>query len=275
MSVKAHAWAKTVKTGSPTLKAVLVAIADYADQAGRAWPSQERLAEDTEFSVRAVRNAILALEEKGLLKREERRRADGTRGTDILMLSINRHEVPLDAEQPAPRSKQPAPHTDQPARGAGLTTFEPPQNHQQNRSDATASGRTGEPAEPLSVRDRLWFDGVLTLRGLGMTDPGARRLIGKLLRDTGGDAGRIHWAIDEARAAETGDPVPYVTRLLNDTPTARPQSRASPARRGTGNGFLDALLDDHGGSHDPGSSQHRADHGNVHRLAAGGRNAGR
>ncbi|MFC6790601.1 helix-turn-helix domain-containing protein [Methylobacterium komagatae] len=274
MSVKAHAWAKTVRAGSPTLKAVLVAIADYADQAGRAWPSQERLAEDTEFSVRAVRNAILGLEANGLLKREERRRADGTRGTDILILSINRQEMPADAEQPAPRSKQPAPHTDQPAGGAGPTTLEPPLNHQQNRSDATASGRTAQAAEPLSVRDRLWMDGVLTLRGLGMSDPSARRLIGKLLRDTGGDAGRIHWAIDEARAAETGDPVPYLTRILNDTPTTRPQARASPVRRGTGNGYLDALLDN-GAPHDPPSHHRGTEHGNVHRLAAGGRHSGR
>ncbi len=65
MSVQAHAWAKRAGTGSGTLKAVLVAIADYADANGRAWPSQEQLAEDTEFSVRAVRNAIVSLVEAG------------------------------------------------------------------------------------------------------------------------------------------------------------------------------------------------------------------
>ncbi len=62
---------------------------------------------------------------------------------------------------------------------------------------------------------------------------------------------------------------------LRESTRRQVRPRDAPTRRGTGNGFLDALLDDHGGSHDPGSSQHRAEHGNVHRLAAGGRNAGR
>ncbi|MBY0256224.1 helix-turn-helix domain-containing protein [Methylobacterium sp.] len=229
MSVQAHAWAKTVKTGSPTLKAVLVAIADYADPQGYGWPSQEQLAADTEFSLRAVRNALDGLESLGLLVRAPRRRSDGSRRSDGLTLQMgrdtNRHDVPPAGDQPAPRSDQPARRSKQPAPGAGLTTFEPSLNHQKNRSDADASGATGEPAVPFSVRDLLWSDGVLTLRGLGMADPAARRFIGKLLRETGGDAGRIHWAIDEARAAETGDPIPYVTRLLNDTPTDRRQPR--------------------------------------------------
>lgn len=86
-------------------------------------------------------------------------------------------------------------------------------------SDADASGSSAEPNVPLSPKDLLWRDGVLTLRGLGLTDPAARRFVGKLLRDTAGDAGRVHWAIDEARHAETGDPIPFVTRILNDTPT--------------------------------------------------------
>ena len=55
--------------------------------------------------------------------------------------------------------------------------------------------------------------------------------------------------------------------------SARP--RDAPAKRGTGNGYLDALLDDHEVPHDPPSRQHGTDHGNVHRLATGGRHAGR
>lgn len=55
--------------------------------------------------------------------------------------------------------------------------------------------------------------------------------------------------------------------------SARP--RDAPARRGTGNGYLDALLDDNGAPHDPPSHHHGTEHGNVHRLAAGGRHSGR
>ena len=67
MSVEARSWARKVVVGNPTAKAVLCAIADYADSNGIAWPSQTSLAEDTEFSERAVRNAIQLLELKGLL----------------------------------------------------------------------------------------------------------------------------------------------------------------------------------------------------------------
>lgn len=240
MSVEARIWARKVVVGNPTAKAVLCAIADYADANGIAWPSQTSLAEDTEFSERAVRNAIQLLERKGLLTTQKRHRKDGSRKADLLTLAMeqqsNRHEVPVSNIQPAPAAGSPTGNSfqtnrhdvpNQPAPAAGLTSFEPSLNRLQNSSEASASGIPGEPDVPFSPKDLLWRDGVLTLRGLGLTDNTARRFIGKLMRQTGGDAGRVHWAIDEAQRAETGDPIPYVTRLLNDTPTT---ARAGPAR---------------------------------------------
>ena len=240
MSVEARSWARKVVVGNPTAKAVLCAIADYADSNGIAWPSQTSLAEDTEFSERAVRNAIQLLELKGLLATQKRHRKDGSRKADLLTLAIgqqsNRHEVPVGDIQPAPGAGSPTGTSfqtnrhgvpNQPAPAAGLTSFEPSLNRQQNSSEATASGIPEEPDVPFSPKDLLWRDGVLTLQGLGLADNTARRFIGKLMRQTGGDAGRVHWAIDEAQRAETGDPIPYVTRLLNDAPT---NARAGPAR---------------------------------------------
>lgn len=131
MSLAAISWAKSQKTGSPTLKAVLMAVADYADENGRAWPSQSKLSEDTELSERAVRGALADLAEKGLLQKEARRRADGSRSTDILVIPCNRQQVPP-PRQDVP--EQPAPRSAPPAAGAGLTTFEPPANRQENRT---------------------------------------------------------------------------------------------------------------------------------------------
>lgn len=134
MSVEAMAWAKDQRTGSPTRKAVLLAIADYADEHGRAWPSQKRLCEDTELSERAVRNALAELEAMELIFRTPQVRSDNSRAADIIqfnMVETPRHHVPgVGHEMPGvghvvPEGvghDVPGP----PAPRAGLTTFEPP-----------------------------------------------------------------------------------------------------------------------------------------------------
>ena len=264
MSIEARTWAKKIVVGNPTAKAVLCAIADYADTDGVAWPSQAALAEDTEFSERAVRTAIQLLERKGLLSTKKRHRKDGSRKSDLLTLALgqssNRHDVPVGDNQPAPATGCPTGTSfqtnrhdvpNQPAPAAGLTSFEPSLNHQKNRqqnsSEAVASGTPTELDVPFSPKDLLWRDGVLTLQGLGLAEQTAKRFIGKLMRDTAGDAGHISWAINEARRAETGDPIPYVSRLLTNTPTS---NRARPPPREAKSGITDLLRDLEGISHD-------------------------
>ncbi|WP_167858596.1 helix-turn-helix domain-containing protein [Methylobacterium nonmethylotrophicum] len=146
MSFKALEWARSVKTGSPTRKAVLRAIAEYADMDGKAWPSQARLAEDTEFTVRGVRKAIMELEEMGLISREEQRRKDGTQAADIIFLNFawvdRRNTVPpaekqaeRGSSQAEPYSQQAERHSSQAERGSAPTTFEPPSNLHQEPSN--------------------------------------------------------------------------------------------------------------------------------------------
>ena len=68
MSFDCYRWAKSQKGLSPTEKAVLVAIADYVnDEKGYAWPSQDKLAEDTSYSRATVHRACKSLQKKGLL----------------------------------------------------------------------------------------------------------------------------------------------------------------------------------------------------------------
>jgi len=88
MSVEARKWAKTHTVGNATAKAVLLAIADYADEHGSAFPSQRALAEYTEFKPRAIRQAMALLEDLKLLRCEERRRQDGGRTSDRLILEL-------------------------------------------------------------------------------------------------------------------------------------------------------------------------------------------
>ena len=72
MSVQAISWALGVSTGDPLAKSLLLALANYADEQGRCWPSQERLARDTEISDRTARTKLALLVELGLVSREHR-----------------------------------------------------------------------------------------------------------------------------------------------------------------------------------------------------------
>ena len=89
MSVYAVSWAKRQRTGDPVRKHVLIALADYASEDGVSWPSQERLAFDTELSLRTIGRALKRLEADKFLYREKReRRRDGSRQTDVVRLAM-------------------------------------------------------------------------------------------------------------------------------------------------------------------------------------------
>lgn len=67
-------------------KFVLIALADIADENGYAFPGQKRLTRMTGQSERSVRQHLEWLVEHGYLKREQRRRKDGTRTSDAYFL---------------------------------------------------------------------------------------------------------------------------------------------------------------------------------------------
>jgi hypothetical protein len=75
MSLKASTWAWSVPAGgkagiSPSLKLLLVALADFADDAGRCWPSVPRLAAMTGLGDRSVRRLLPDLVASGLVAME-------------------------------------------------------------------------------------------------------------------------------------------------------------------------------------------------------------
>lgn len=96
MSFQAQNWAVKITAGSPVNKMVLLHIANYADERGECYPSQERLAKELELSIRAVRDALAALEKKGIIRRERRYGEDGYRTSDRICLNSSyRHDMPV------------------------------------------------------------------------------------------------------------------------------------------------------------------------------------
>lgn len=127
MSIQAVAWALKQRTGSPTLKAVLLAVANYVDEDGVCWPSQERLAYDTEITDRSVRDALKKLEEKGFLKRTPRFDEGYKRRTDLIQLIQTSHRkiLPVD-EPPEPDAKTTGSSRQKPPEGrSGKPSVEP------------------------------------------------------------------------------------------------------------------------------------------------------
>lgn len=56
---------------SPTEKLVLLALADWSNDAGECWPSIARVAEKTGVGTRTVQRAIRKAEKEGIVKRDE------------------------------------------------------------------------------------------------------------------------------------------------------------------------------------------------------------
>lgn len=67
----------------------------------------------------------------------------------------------------------------------------------------------------------LWNEGVAILCQLGMQDRPARSNIGRWLRDAKNDAAVVLSAIQRARDARTGDPIPFVTQCIKTGPQRR------------------------------------------------------
>lgn len=86
MSFRYLAWAQGAKTGSSTTKAVLLAICSVVNDEGIGWPSQQRIAEDSELSIRTVKSSMMKLEAAGILSRQRRYREGGYRTTDLIQV---------------------------------------------------------------------------------------------------------------------------------------------------------------------------------------------
>lgn len=86
----APAWSAEQRVGDVGTKAVLLLLANYADEEFSCFPGQGKIAEETEQSVRTVRRQLERLEALGLIKREKRYDGRGKRTSDRYFLQIDR-----------------------------------------------------------------------------------------------------------------------------------------------------------------------------------------
>jgi len=88
MSFQAMAWAVKQKVGNATGKAILLMLANYADENGTCFPSQQTLATECECSKRSILDWLQKFEDMGMIKRDRRHGFGGYRRSDILTLSL-------------------------------------------------------------------------------------------------------------------------------------------------------------------------------------------
>lgn len=108
MSWQATAWAKEQRTGSPSLKATLLCLADYAHpETAECFPSQAALAADVEVSVRTIRTNLVELERLKLIERSHRESRLG-RQTDVYKLPIcpQSHAANLASGEPSGKAQR-------------------------------------------------------------------------------------------------------------------------------------------------------------------------
>ena len=90
MSIEALNWAWSVPDVSPAQKLVLLALANYADERGRCWPSIRTVSDRTCLARRTVSRALETLGKVGLVKVDRRNRDDGSQSSNIYQLPVKK-----------------------------------------------------------------------------------------------------------------------------------------------------------------------------------------
>jgi helix-turn-helix protein len=187
MSFQLMAWAAEQQTGSPTEKAVLLALANRANHdTGKCCPSVERIARETEFGTTAVKRALKSLCDKGIVSRRKTKRNDGTFGANYYAFPGGREATDQGREASAAPGTPPDPEP--------IRDLEPKREPPDGVSLGAESGND-DPPKLLMVDGRnLGFDALAkvceirsgsprekevaaALNGNASVGPGIRRLV--------------------------------------------------------------------------------------------------
>lgn len=135
MSIQQVTWAFEQEDLTSPQKFVLVVLANYSDSEGSAFPSATKIAQQTSLNKETVWKALKALEDKGLIVRESRRRPDGTQTSNRYWVTSGRDSDPGDGEQRTesrlPPSRNPVHHdpkeepSDTTTKSAGVEDIQP------------------------------------------------------------------------------------------------------------------------------------------------------
>jgi len=228
-----------LQTKTPAQKAVLISLADNANDEGVCWPSVARIAERTCLSERAVQDAIKWLIKHGAIA------ATGRTGrSTVYTVTPARYAPPQDlhprskctpAEAAPPQQVHPTPAGSAPpppqhlhptpAASAPRTVKEPTEEPSGNRqAGAEAPPRpshlTAEQAARLN-KDELWQAGKSLLNQLGgipLEQCGA--YVGKLVKDYGADT--VMEAVRQAVVERPAEPRSYLMATCKSIRAGRP-----------------------------------------------------
>lgn len=174
MSIDALSWAFNLKLPGPATKLTLLALANYADEDGLAYPSQKTLSNRTCLSQRAVRNNLLILEKEGIVIITARKRPNGSTSSNLFKLLIGAGVDQRVAEKasaapparpaPPPAGDAPPPRTSctrPPARPA------PPESSYRTINGTVIEPKPEKPGDegalPHGIRKETW-DGFIEVR---------------------------------------------------------------------------------------------------------------
>ena len=101
MSWRALNWANEQCVGHAHSKAVLLALANYADERGTCFPSHQELSRVVEVSVRTVQECVARLLAGRYVSTQRDRRSDGKLGLTRYRLHLGRSAGALPAEAPS------------------------------------------------------------------------------------------------------------------------------------------------------------------------------
>lgn len=185
MSVRIMAQVFDLPDMGPTKRIIMLALADHADDAGRCYPSVDRLAKRTGLSERAVRTNLRQLESEGYLGTQI---GVGPQGCNVYIVRTTpaadapRQEMPPGRSRP--RGGHMTPHT--PAADApepSRTTKEPSEYKDAREIEAVLS----RCASPASVASFVKYRRKQKGKALSLT--AAKRLAANLqaIFDAGGD----------------------------------------------------------------------------------------
>lgn len=146
----------------PTPKAVLISLADNANDHGDCWPSQTKIAERTCLSERSVRNAIKWLEDAGYLVAD---RSNGRHTRYVVVPTPAADAAPARDATPARRAGGPRQEMPEPRQHVPEPRQEMPPNRKEPSRTVKATVSKRAPAMPCPdhVDPQTWAD-WLTLR---------------------------------------------------------------------------------------------------------------
>jgi hypothetical protein len=231
MSGLALGWSKQQLAPCKASKALLVMLADYADELGFAWPKIRTIAGEAQMSERHAQRLLRSLENDGLLL-----------GFDVVdaRTGFSRPRVywfPTTGEHPEIRQLRAfeakvgakvvlAPGMGDTGVTPGVTIMSPlktlhlPSSVPSERGPCGPLGDEGRPEDPSGgdAADRgAWAAARAVLTGQGgMTKRGAGRFFGRLLGRHGLKPSDLADALAEARRLGTSDPAAWLVKAAED-----------------------------------------------------------